>query len=154
MVPSPASHASRSPLEGDLCAELGRQNVPHEHRSLHFRVQQSDGAIVEFTPDLVVRRGAILFLIEPLSGGAADPGRLELLERFLDTHSPEIVLVIITSDPDVAALPTAAYDEVYPSTEIPGVVRRIRSQDPKGLLLPFKKPAPVGSGERDVRDDR
>jgi len=136
-----------------VCAELTRQGVSHEHRSLHFRVHPASGPVAEFTPDLVVRRGAILFLVEPLAGGAADRSRLEFLERFLDTHSPEIVLIIVTPEADVSRLPPASYDEAYPSKEISQMVHRIRTQDPKGILLPFKKPDPAASGERDVRDD-
>jgi hypothetical protein len=150
VVRSPDPHAPRSPLEEDLCAELKRQSVPHEHRSLHFRVHLPDGHVAEFTPDLVIRRGVVLFLLEPLTDGATDRARLELLERFLDTHSPEIVLVIVTASPDIATLPPASYDEAYPSTAIVAVVRRIREQDPKGLILPFKKPASIRSSERDL----
>jgi len=124
--------------------------VQHEHRSLHFRVHLPNGQVAEFTPDLVARRGVVLFLLEPLPGGVADRARLELLERFLDTHSPEIVLIIVTADPDIAALPAASYDEAYPSTEIVAMVRRIREQDPKGLILPFKKPPSGSSGESDL----
>jgi hypothetical protein len=150
VIRSPDAHAPRSPLEGALCSELRRQGVQHEHRSLHFRVHSPSGQVAEFTPDLVARRGAVLFLLEPLVGGAADRDRLELLGKFLDTHSPEIVLILVTAEPDITALPSASYDEAYPSTEIAAVVRRIREQDPKGLILPFKKPSPTGSGERDL----
>jgi len=150
VVRSPDAHAPRSALEGSLCAELRRQRVQHEHRSLHFRVRLSGGQVAEFTPDLVAHRGAVLFLLEPLVGGAGDSARLELLEKFLETHSPEIVLILVTTDADIAALPSAAYDEAYPSTEIAAVARRIREQDPKGLILPFKKPSPNELGERDL----
>lgn len=153
MVPSPDPHASRSALEGALCAELRQAGLSHEHRSLHFRVHLASGQVAEFTPDLVARRGAVLFLIEPLTGGAADRNRLELLERFLETHSPEIVLVVVTMDQDVAGLPPASYDEAYLSTEAATLARRIREQDPKGIVLPFKKPTRARSEEHDVRDD-
>lgn len=136
-----------------MCAELRRQSVAHEHRSLHFRVHPANGPVAEFTPDLVVRRGSVLFLIEPLEAGAADRGRLEFLERFLDTHSPEIVLIVVTPEVDLGGLPPASYDEAYPSKEISRMVHRIRTQDPKGVLLPFKKPATAASRERDARDD-
>lgn len=124
--------------------------MQHEHRSLHFRVHLPNGQVAEFTPDLVARRGVVLFLLEPLTGGVADRARLELLERFLDTHSPEIVLIIVTADPDIAALPAASYDEAYSPREIVAVVRRIREQNPKGLILPFKKPPSAPSSESDL----
>ncbi len=153
MVPSPDPHASRSALEGALCSELRAQGVAHEHRSLHFRVHLDEREVAEFTPALVARRGAILFLIEPLVEGSAARGRLRLLERFLETHSPEIVLILVTPDRDASGLPQGSYDEAYPSSEMPQLVRRIKEQDPRGLILPFRKPDRGMSGQDDVRED-
>lgn len=153
MVPSPDPHAPRTPLEGALCAELRAQRVAHEHRSLHFRVRLDEREVAEYAPDLVARRGAILFLIEPLAAGSGDRTRLHLLERFLETHSPEIVLILVTPERDTSGLPQAAYDEAYSSDEIPRVIRRIKEQDPRGIVLPFRKPNPGTSPEDDVRED-
>ncbi len=153
MVPSPDPHAPRSPLEGAICSELRSQGVAHEHRSLHFRVRLDEREVAEYTPDLVARRGAILFLLEPLAESSGDPKRLHLLERFLETHSPEIVLILVTSAGDASGIPPSAYDEMYPSSEIPRIVRRIKDQDPRGIVLPFRKPERGTSGEDDVRED-
>ena len=153
MVSSPDPHAARSTLEAALCSEMRAQSVAHEHRSLHFRVHLDERKVVEFTPDLVARRGAILFLVEPLAEGAADRNRLRLLERFLETHSPEIVLLLVTTDRDTRDLPPESYDEAYPSTDLSQVVRRIKEQSPQGLVLPVRKPTPSKPGEDDAGGD-
>lgn len=139
-MPSPDPHASRSALEGALCSELRGQGVPHEHRSLHFRVQLASGESVRYDPDLVVRRGPILFLIESIEGARDEPSRLQLLAAFLEQHSPEIVLVVVAPRGRIAALPSSSYDEVYPSDDLAAIARRIREQDPRGILRPFPKP--------------
>lgn len=140
MMPSPDPHTSRSALEGALCSELRAQGVPHEHRSLHFRVQLASGESVRYDPDIVARRGPILFLIEPFEGTRDEASRLQLLAAFLEQHSPEIVLAIVAPRGRVAALPNASYDEVYPSDDLAAIVRRIREQDPRGIVRPFPKP--------------
>ena len=153
-MPSRDAHASRSPLERAVCARMRQAGVAHEHGSLHFRVHLDEGKVAEFTPALVARRGAILFLVEPLQGESSDRKRLALLARFLETHSPEIVLILVTTDPDVSGLSPASYDEVYTAADLARVVRRIKEQDPRGIVLPFRKPGPAASGERDARADR
>jgi len=116
------------------------QGVAHEHRSLHFRVRLPSGDVVPYDPDLVARRGPLVFLIEPLEGGRSEPRRLELLAAFLDQHSPEIVLVVVAPQERLDKVPPSAYDEAYPSEDLAVVVRRIRDQNPKGMLRPFPKP--------------
>jgi hypothetical protein len=133
---------------------MRQAGLAHEHRSLHFRVRADDGTTAEFTPAVVARRGTILFLVEPLSGGSSDREMLQLLARFLETHSPEIVLILVTTEPDVSRLPPGAYDEAYAAADIARVVRRIKGQDPRGLILPFRKPASAPSPERDSGSDR
>ncbi len=140
-MPARNAHAARSPLESALCTRMRQAGLIHEHRSLHFRVRLEDDRTAEFTPAVVARRGAILFVVEPLPGGSTDHERLELLARFLETHSPEIVLILVTSDPDVSRLPPGSYDEAYASADIARVVRRIKEQNPRGLIVPFRKPA-------------
>ena len=116
------------------------QGVPHEHRSLHFRVRLASGDAAQYNPGLVARRGPILFLVEPLENADGDLRRLELLAAFLDQHSPEIVLVVVAPAGRIASLPTSSYDEVYASDDLADIVRRIREQDPKGMIRPFPKP--------------
>lgn len=140
MRPAPDPHAPRSTLEGALCAELRAQGVAHEHRSLHFRVRLPSGDTVRYDPDLVTRRGPIVFLLEPLGDGTDDARRLEVLSAFLDQHSPEIVLVIVVPRERIASLPASAYDEAFGAEDLEGVVRRIREQDPQGMIRPFPKP--------------
>ncbi len=118
---------------------MRRQNMVHEHRSLRFRVTMASGETVEYRPDVVARRGPILFLIEPLAD-AAEASRLELLERFLDQHSPEIVLVVLAAKDMMARVPAEAYDELYDAADVAAVARRIRLQDPGGIVCPFPKP--------------
>ena len=139
MGASPAPHESRSALEASVCETMRRQNVAHEHRSLRFRVQLASDETVEFRPQIVARRGPILFLVESLGPDTA-PARLDLLTRFLDQHSPEIVLVLLADKEAMARVPTEAYDELYEAAEVATVVRRIRRQDPAGLVRPFPKP--------------
>ncbi len=116
------------------------QGVAHEHRSLHFRVRLASGEVARYDPDLVARRGLIMFLVEPLEGAQGDAHRLDLLAAFLDQHSPEIVLVVVAPRERLGTLPPASYDEAY-AAENPGiVVRRIREQDPHGMIPPFPKP--------------
>lgn len=140
MGSAPDAHASRSGLEAALCAEMRAQRVPHEHRSLHFRVRLASGDVAQYDPDLVARRGPIVFLVEPLEGAEADRRRLDLLAAFLDQHSPEIVLVVVTPSERIAVLPPPSYDEAYGSEDLGSVVRRIREQDPRGIIRPFPKP--------------
>ncbi len=138
MGSSPAPHEARSAWEAAVCEAMRRQNVAHEHRSLRFRVQMASGATQEFRPEVVARRGSILFLVESLA--AADPTRTELLARFLDQHSPEIVLIVLAAKEDMARIPAETYDELYDVADVPVVVRRIRLQEPGGLVKPFPKP--------------
>ena len=118
---------------------MRRQNVVHEHRSLRFRVRLESGETVEYRPDIVARRGTVLFLIEPL-GCADDEARLALLARFLDQHSPEIVLVVLAAKDRMGRITPEAYDELYEDADVAAVVRRIRLQKPGGMVRPFPKP--------------
>ena len=137
-----AGHASRTKLEAAACDALVRQKVAHEHRSLRFRVRDETGGHAKYLPAIVARRGTILFLVEPLS--APSRAVLERLTRFLEQHSPEIVLVVIAPDAKVSKIPIEAYDEIYPESRLADLVQRIRDQDPEGLVLPFEKPRPAG----------
>lgn len=132
-------HESRTGLEGDVCAQLRSQGVDHEHRSLHFRVRDATGAVTRYDPDIVVRRGAIVFLVEPVIASPEARGRLALVARFLEQHSPELILVVIADAAVRDQVPADAYDELYDSTQVPAVVRRMRDQDPGGIVEPFRK---------------
>lgn len=116
---------------------MERQGVAHEHRSLRFRVRTEKGETVPFEPDLIARRGPILFLLKGLSSGGEEASRMA---AFLEQHSPEIVLVAVAPPDELGRLPPDAYDEIYATTDVPRVVRRIREQDPKGIVRPFAKP--------------
>lgn len=133
-----ADHECRTELETAVCAEMGRQGVAHEHRSLRFRVEDDRGATARYEPAIVARRGSILFLVEPLRS----PGRgaVERLSRFLEQHSPEIVLVVVAPDAVGDAIPHDAYDEIYAASEIEKLATRIREQNPEGIVRPFPKP--------------
>lgn len=141
MAAPPDPHAARSDLERALCLELRRQDLPHAHRSLHFRVRLRTGE-ARFDPSLVVHRGEVLFLIEPLTGSEATEGDPEILTRFLEQHSEEIVLIVVAPRAVTDSLPPDSYDEVYAEDEIQRVVRRIRDQDPHGIVEPFPKTHP------------
>ena len=71
---------------------------------------------------------------------ARDAARIELLERFLDQHSPEIVLVVLAEEDARGRVPAEAYDELYDAGDVAAVVRRIRLQEPGGIIRPFPKP--------------
>ena len=139
MGAAPARHETRTGLEAKVCEAMRRQNLVHEHRSLRFRVRMASGETVEYRPAVVVRRGAILFLVEPLDG-TGDPARIELLTRFLDQHSPDIVLVVLADREAMGRVPAESYDEIYDAADLAAVVRRIRRQEPGGLVRPFPKP--------------
>ncbi len=130
-------HATRTRLEAAVCAEMDRQGVPHEHRTLHYRVRMKSGKTAKYDPAVIVHRGEILFLVEPCPtfGGA-----VERFTRFLDQHSPEIVLAVVAPKRVAAKLPPEAYDELYEEADVPRLVQRIREQDPEGAVRPFKKP--------------
>jgi hypothetical protein len=125
-----------------VCEGMARSKVPHEHRSLHFRVLDEAGGHAKYSPAIVARRGAILFLVEPV--GTPSRAVLERLTRFLEQHSPEIVLVLVAPDAKVRNIPIEAYDEIYPESRLTDLVQRIRDQDPEGLVAPFEKPRPAG----------
>jgi len=121
---------------------MRRQGVDHEHRSLRFRVVTASGETVAFQPEVVARRGPILFVVTVLRGEPDTPGAFEILSRFLEQHSHEIVLLVIALRAHVGRVPPEAYDELYSEDEIPEVVRRIHDQDPEGFIRPFPKPRP------------
>ena len=123
---------------------MGRRGLSHEHRSLRFRVEGPAGGSAKYSPAIVARRGPILFLVEPLSA-AAGPA-IERLTRFLEQHSPEIVLVVVAADAKVPKVPHEAYDEIYPASELARMIRRIRTQDPDGIIRPFEKPTTAHAG--------
>ncbi|TLZ78395.1 MAG: hypothetical protein E6K08_01050 [Methanobacteriota archaeon] len=133
-------HACRSELETAVCTEMGRQGVEHEHRSLRFRVQDDRDGTSKYEPAIVARRGSILFVVEPLRSLQA--AAVDRLSRFLEQHSPEIVLVVVTQDATRDRVPQEAYDEIYAATEIEKLTTRIRDQDPEGIVRPFLKPPP------------
>lgn len=136
-------HRTRTKLEAAVCAEMTRQRVPHEHRSLRFRVAEEMGATVDYAPAIVARRGSILFLVEPLPDAGAKEAIGQLV-RFLGQHSPEILLVVVTPDTDVRRIPLEAYDEIYSESELRTLASRIRKQNPEGIVRPFEKPRPAG----------
>ncbi len=135
-------HDSKTTLEAAVCQEMVRQGLLHEHRSLHFRVHDEAESHAKFSPAIVARRGPILFLVEPVP--TATRPMIDRLTRFLEQHSPEIVLVIVAPDPKVRTLPVEAYDEIYAESDIARLTQRIREQDPDGIVLPFEKPRPAG----------
>lgn len=140
MAKARAAHGTESDLELKVCEEMGRQGVAHEHRSMHFRVRLPTGDVADYEPDIVARRGPILFLLVHLEDARESPRQREILSYFLEQHSPEIVLVLLASAEAANTLPPETYDEVYAATDIPRVVRRIRDQDPNGMIRPFVKP--------------
>lgn len=136
-------HPTQTELEAAICSEMSRQRLRHEHRSLRFRVGTGTGPAANYAPAIVAHRGPILFLVEPIPDPSAHE-TIEQLIRFLEQHSPEIVLVIVAPDPAIRTIPVEAYDEIYPASQIDRLTTRIRKQDPKGLVLPFEKPRPAG----------
>jgi hypothetical protein len=96
----------------------------------------------KYSPAIVARRGPILFLVEPVV--TMTRPTIKRLTEFLDQHSPEIVLVVVAPDAKVRKVPREAYDEIYPESELAQMTRRIREQDPEGIVRPFEKPRPVG----------
>jgi len=129
-------HETRTKLEAAVCAEMARQELPHEHRTLHYRVRMKSGKVAKYDPAIVVRCGPILFLVEPcLSLG----GPVERATRFLDQHSPEIVMAVVAPRRIAAKLPPESYDELYEEGDVPRLVQRIREQDPLGAARPFPK---------------
>lgn len=135
-------HETRTKLEAAVCREMVRQGLPHEHRSLRFRVRIATGGAARYSPAIVARRGPILFLVEPVATMARPT--IERLTGFLDQHSPEIVLVIVAPDAKAWKAPPEAYDEIYTESELARMTRRIREQDPDGIVAPFEKPRPAG----------
>ena len=129
-------HETRTKLEAAVCAEMGRQELPHEHRTLHYRVRMKPGKTARYEPAIIVHRGPVLFLVEPcLSLG----GVVERAMRFLDQHSPEIVMAVVAPKRIAAKLPPESYDELYGEGDVPRLVQRIREQDPFGAVRPFPK---------------
>lgn len=142
-MPAPGvAHATETDLERAVCDELKKQQVPHAHRSLHFRVRLASGEEVRYDPDLVVHHGPILFLIEPVTSYSEGSVDAEIMTRFLEQHSPEIVLIVVAPKAIVEKLPPDSYDEIYADADVEAVVRRIRGQDPEGIVEPFVKPRP------------
>ena len=137
-----AGHESRTKLEAAVCSEMVRQGLRHEHRSLRFRVRDAADAAAKYSPAIVARRGSILFLVEPVA--AMTRPTIKRLTGFLDQHSPEIVLVVVAPDAKVRKVPQEAYDEIYPESGLAQMTRRIREQDPEGIVRPFEKPRPAG----------
>jgi len=143
-----AGHACQTNLETAICLEMDRQGLPHEHRSLRFRVHDARGGSTKYEPAIVARRGPILFLVEPIA--SARSGAVRRLTGFLEQHSPEIVLVLATSDAALAEIPPEAYDEIYGASDVGRLTMRIREQDPKGIVQPFHKPQRRAKRSRDT----
>jgi len=133
---SAAAHATRSDLERTLCDELSRADVAHEHRSLHFRVGLDSGETARYDPDIVVRRAGLLFLIAPIAVTDQEH-QLEIVTRFLESHSEEIVLIVVAPEAVLEHLPPEAYDEAYTDTDAARVVEPLT-------------PAPLMLLERDI----
>jgi len=133
-----AGHACRTKLETAICTEMDRQRLPHEHRSLRFRVHDAAGGSTKYEPAIVARRGPILFLVEPVAPGRT--ARVRRLMGFLEQHSPEIVLVLVTADGAVDEIRPEAYDEIYGASDVGRLTTRISEQDPEGIVQPFRKP--------------
>ena len=133
-----AGHACRTNLEAAICREMDRQEVPHEHRSLRFRVSDARGGSTKYEPAIVAHRGPILFLVEPI--GTARSAAVRRLTGFLRQHSPEIVLVLVTTDAALTEIAPEAYDEIYGASDVGRLTARIRGQDPEGIVQPFEKP--------------
>jgi len=130
------AHRTRTKLEAAICAEMDRQRVAHGHRILHYRVRMKSGKVARFDPAIVVHRGPILFLVEPCSTVG---GTVERSTRFLDQHSPEIVLAVVAPKRVADRLPPESYDELYDAGDVPRLVQRIREQDPQEAVRPFPK---------------
>ncbi|MGI0149103.1 MAG: hypothetical protein ACREDF_06195 [Thermoplasmata archaeon] len=136
-------HRTKTELEAAVCAEMTRQRLSHEHRSLRFRVREETGGTPDYAPAIVARRGPILFLVEPIADARATEA-IGQLTRFLEQHSTDIVLVVVTPDEAYRTIPLEAYDEIYPASDVRRLTTRIRQQDLKGIVRPFEKPRPAG----------
>lgn len=136
-----SGHRSRTKLEAAVCTEMERQKLPHEHRSLKFRVRDADGKETAYVPAIAARRGPILFLVEPLRSVRRQE-EIASFSGFLEQHSPDIVFVVIAPDFLMDKVPLEAYDEIYGESGIGTMTARIRKQDPKGIVRPFEKRRP------------
>ncbi|HEY7588078.1 MAG TPA: hypothetical protein VIB49_04950 [Thermoplasmata archaeon] len=117
-----------------------RQGVAHEHGSLKFRVRREGESDARFEPDIVARRGSILFLLKAVDIDSRETGSLDIMPSFLAQHSEEIVLIVIAPPRDIDRIDPDAYDEVYASSDLASAVARIKGQDPHGIIRPFAKP--------------
>ena len=127
---------------------MDRQGLPHEHRSLRFRVHDAAGNSTQYEPAIAARRGPILFLVEPIAPGRT--ARIRRLIGFLEQHSPEIVLILVTADEGVGEIRPEAYDEIYGASDVGRLTARIREQDPEGIVQPFRKPHRPGARPHDT----
>lgn len=137
------AHRTRSRLEAAVCEEMERQAVPHEHRSLRYRVVMASGKVAKYQPAIIAHRGPLLFLVEPCRSHTPGGGAVERHTRFLDQHSPELIMIVVAPERVADRLPPESYDELYPEGDVAKMVRRIREQDPKGTVRPFAKPRRV-----------
>lgn len=122
---------------------MDRQDVMHEHRVLDYRVRMKSGKVARYRPAIVAHRGPILFLVEPCLSFTPKGGAVERHVRFLDQHSPELVLIVVAPKRVADRLPPEGYDELYEEGAVPEAVRRIKDQDPRGVVRPFAKRRPL-----------
>jgi hypothetical protein len=134
-----AAHKTRTNLEAEICAELDRQGVAHAHRVLQYRVRMKTGKAAPYRPAISAHRGPLLFLVEPCLSYTPGGGAVVRHARFLEQHSPDIVLILVAPGTVADRLPPESYDEVYTDADVPTLVSRIRDQDPAGPLKPFAK---------------
>jgi hypothetical protein len=104
------AHRTRTKLEAAVCAEMERRGVPHGHRVLHYRVRMKSGKVARYEPAIIAHRGPILFLVEPF---ATLRGAVERTTRFLDQHSPEIVLAVVAPERIASKLPPESTTNSY-----------------------------------------
>jgi len=145
-----AAHKTKTKLEAAVCEEMDRQRVAHAHRVLSYRVRMKSGKDAPYRPAIVAHRGPILFLVEPCLS-YAPRGAVRRHARFLEQHSPEIVLVLVAPKPVADRLPPESYDELYMDAQLARLVSRIRDQDPRGAVQPFSKKMIVRAGSGTAR---
>jgi len=105
-------HKVKTNLEDEVCHDLSKKGVPHDHDVPPFMVVLESGRRASYAPDIMVAyEGNTIFINCITSYRRGDP-RIRKMRRFREDNK-KIYHTIIAAPPEVAKrLPKDSYDDL------------------------------------------